>query len=226
VARKGPKRSRRTILIFVLTRPALVEFAVFQVSPDCRRIGRFRVPGRAGRNRVRLRSRIGRRRLSPGTYRIRARPLPHGRAVLDTRLVVVTRANKEAIVSGRSADACVQRVSSRSAPTGSSTTAPPQAGKVALASQVDKPSGPSGRPRHGVLGARFTRAVEVAKDNPLWILSFLGIGLALLAVAALPASAAPNRRTALMLDHRRETIAFTGAAALVAVMVAYLLQLQ
>ena len=214
------------MLIFVLTRPALVEFVVFQVSPDCRRIGRFRVPGRAGRNRVRLRSRIGRRTLGPGTYRIRARPLPNGRAVLDARLVVVTRANKEEIVSARSADACLQHSLGHFAPTGSSATGTPQAGNTVPASQVEKRAGSSGRPRHGVLGARFTRAVEAAKDNPLWILSFLAIGLALLAVAALPASAAPNRRTALMLDHRRETIAFTGAAALVAVMVAYLLQLQ
>jgi hypothetical protein len=215
------------MLIFVLKRPALVEFVVFQVSPDCRRIGRFRVPGRAGRNRVRLRSRIGRRTLGPGTYRIRARPLPDGRAVLDARLVVVTRANKEEIVSARSADACLQHSLGHFAPTGSTVNATPQAARNAPpASQVEKRSGSSGRPRHGVLGARFTRVVREAKDNPLWILSFLAIGLALLAVAALPASAAPNRRTALMLDHRRETIAFTGAAALVAVMVTYLLQFQ
>jgi hypothetical protein len=224
VARKGSKRSRRTTLIFVLTRPALVEFVVFQVSPDCQRIGRFRVPGHAGQNRVRLRSRIGHRRLAPGTYRITARPLPHGRAVLDTRLVVVTRANKDEIVTARRADACAQRESSRLFPAGFSATATPPSGNVAPASQVEKRSGPSGRPRHGVLGARFVRAVEAARENPVWILSFLGIGLALLAVAALPARLAPNRRTALMLDHRRETIAFTGAAALVAVMVAYLLQ--
>jgi hypothetical protein len=211
------------MLVFVLTRPALVEFVVSQVSPDCRRMGRFRVRGRAGLNRIRLRSRIGHRRLGPGTYRIRARPLPAGSSVLDVRLVVVTRANEEEIVTGRDADACVRRDSGQSAPSGSSATAAPPSAKAALASRVEKRSAPSSR-RHGVLGTGFVKAVDTAKENPVWILGFLAIGLALLGIAAVPASAAPSRRAAVMLDHRRETIAFTGAAALVAVMVAYLLQ--
>jgi hypothetical protein len=221
VARTGPMRGRRTMLTFVLTRPALVEFVVFQVAPDCRRIGRFRVPGQAGPNRVRFRSRIGRRRLAPGTYRIRARPLPAGRAVLDARLVVVTRANDEEIATARNADACGQHADNGSTPTSSSLKGTPQPGNVVPASPAERAS--SSGSRHGVLGARFATALDTAKENRAWILGFLAIGLALLAVAAVPVTAAPNRRTALILERRRETIAFTGAGALVAVLVAYLL---
>src|SRR5437870_8877366 len=73
IARTGPKRRRQTTLSFVLRRPALVEFVVLQIAPRCQQMGRFRVQGRAGLNRVRFSGRVGRRMLGPGTYRIRAR---------------------------------------------------------------------------------------------------------------------------------------------------------
>ena len=66
-----------------------MEFVVIEIAPDCRRVGRFRVAGHPGINRVRFRGRIGGRPLGPGTYRIKARTVPRGRAVVDTELVVV-----------------------------------------------------------------------------------------------------------------------------------------
>src|SRR6188768_3595717 len=75
ISRTGPRRSRQTMLVFRLGRAAPVEFMVVQVAPDCRHIGRFRVAGHPGVNRVRFRGHIGGRALDPGTYRIKARTL-------------------------------------------------------------------------------------------------------------------------------------------------------
>ena len=54
------------MLVFRLGRAAPVEFMVVQVAPDCRHIGRFRVAGHPGVNRVRFRGHIGGRPLDPG----------------------------------------------------------------------------------------------------------------------------------------------------------------
>ena len=102
------------MLVFRLGRAAPVEFMVVQVAPDCRHIGRFRVAGHPGVNRVRFRGHIGGRALDPGTYRIKARTLPRGRAVVDTKFVVVERPERRVIVSSRGADACGSRQDSQS----------------------------------------------------------------------------------------------------------------
>ena len=70
ISRSGPRVQRRTTFSFRLSRPTLVEFVLVRVSPDCRVVGKFRVNGRVGLNRVRFRGRIGRRVLRPGTYRV------------------------------------------------------------------------------------------------------------------------------------------------------------
>ena len=43
ISRRGPHGERRTTLVFILRRPALVEFVVLQVAPDCRSVGRFTI---------------------------------------------------------------------------------------------------------------------------------------------------------------------------------------
>ena len=83
-----------------------MEFVVAQVAPECRRVGRFRIDGHRGVNRVRFRGRVGGRPLGPGTYRIKARTLPRGRAVVDTKFVVVMRPERHVIASARGADVC------------------------------------------------------------------------------------------------------------------------
>ena len=99
ISRSGPHRHRRTTLVFVLRRPALVEFVVVQVSPACRRIGTFRVRGHRGVNRVRLGGRVAHHLLGPGTYRIVARRGLGGK-VVDTQLVVVQNAKRANLRDG------------------------------------------------------------------------------------------------------------------------------
>jgi hypothetical protein len=226
ITRSGPRRRRQTTLSFVLKKPALVEFVVTQVAPDCRQVGRFRVAGRAGLNRVRFRGRIGRRLLGPGSYRIKARVLPGRRTLIDTRFVIVTRANKRSIARAQGgADICPTQPPN---PAGSSASAGSGVGgsgsSGTAAGKLSTRGFSAPRTDKGILGVRFTKAVDVVKAIPLWLFVLLGLAIALLAVAALPLRAAPNGRTAVVLAHRRGLIALAGAAMLVAVTVAYALR--
>jgi hypothetical protein len=171
ISRTGPKKRRQTLLVFVLKRAAIVEFVVVQVAPSCRRVGHFRVAGRAGVNRVRFFGRVGGRVLGPGTYRIRARTLSRGNA----ELVIVARPDRQGIASARSADACGttrggQSTSSTASALGKpagATVSPPEA----KAEQSERPSH-----AHGVLGAGFAKnALDDAKSIPLLLFVLLGI---------------------------------------------------
>jgi hypothetical protein len=213
------------VLVFTLRRAGLVEFVVYQVAPDCRRIGRFRVAGRAGVNRVRFRGRVGRKVLGPGTYRIKARVLPAGSALVDTKLVVVAQPETAEIASARNADACGSG-SRGSTSSASSSTAAKSSGRGPASPSRSKAEqkAPTAR-AHGVLGARFTKKaiLDAIKGIPPWLYAVLGLAIALLAVAALPLRATPSRGAAVALAHHRGAVALGGAAMLVAVTVAYAL---
>jgi hypothetical protein len=219
IARAGPRKHRKVVLVFSLTRAALVEFVVLQVSPVCRRVGRFRVQGRAGRNQVAFGGRIGGRALPPGTYRIQARA---GRKrVVDTQFVVLSRRESDEIASAHGADAC-RAASVVAARPSSSGTAGPRA--------EPKPAGVSGQglsgshPSEGVLGTSFAQeAVDAVKSIPPWLYALLGLAIVLLAVAALPLRATPGPRTAVLLANRRAPIALAGAAVLTVATIAYAL---
>jgi hypothetical protein len=224
IARSGPRHGRRTVLLFRLGKPALVEFVVQRVWPDCRRVTQFRVHGRKGLNRVRIRPRIGGVTLGPGAYRIRARTSPGGTRVADARLVVVQSAGKDEIDSLRGANACAgsagrgqaAAAAAGSAQAGGRGSATPGPGQPQPAAKE-----PPSRSR-GVLGERFTRrAVDAVKGVPLWVFLLVGIAIALLAVAAAPLRAAPGTRLAGALARRRALIALAGAGALVAATVAF-----
>ena len=209
------------MLVFRLGRAAPVEFMVVQVAPDCRHIGRFRVAGHPGVNRVRFRGHIGGRALDPGTYRIKARTLPRGRAVVDTRFVVVERPERRVIVSSEGADACGSRQDSQSPAlqfSGSALETPKAAAAPARVKAVNhkRPSR-----AHGVLGARFAQdAVGAFKTIPSLLFVLLGIAIGLLAVAALPMRLAPTQRAAMTLALHRGAVALAGTGLLIAVLVA------
>lgn len=200
----GPKKQRRTTLVFVLRRPALVEFVVVQVSPNCRRIGRFRVRGHRGVNRVPLRRSIGRRSLAPGTYRFVARALPGGRRVVDTRLVIVQRSSRREIRAARRANACLrasESVSSAiSGAIGPAVGSPPEGAG-------DERKQPS-RDR-GVLGERLARqAFSPVGGIPVWLIALSTLAVGLLLTAALHPKAAPRELIASL------ALGMTGAVVL------------
>ena len=182
ISRTGPKKRKHTQLVFVLKRAAVVEFVVVQVAPSCRRIGRFRVAGRAGVNRVRFRGRIGGRMLGPGTYRIRARTVPRGRAVANAKVVIVARPDPQGIASARSADACGSTQAEQSTSSSGSALGKPGATAPPAGTKTEKTEEPEQPPHaRGVLGAGFAQnALGVAKSiRPLLflLLGILGAGL-------------------------------------------------
>ena len=209
------------MLVFRLGRAAPVEFMVVQVAPDCRHIGRFRVAGHPGVNRVRFRGHIGGRALDPGTYRIKARTLPRGRAVVDTRFVVVERPERRVIVASQGADACGSRQGSQSSalPFSGFTPGTPKAAAAPARVKAVNHKRPSRA--HGVLGARFAQdAVGAFKTIPSLLFVLLGVAIGLLAVAALPMRLAPTQRAAMTLALHRGAVALAGTSLLIAVLVA------
>jgi hypothetical protein len=181
IARSGPHRHRRATLVFVLRQPALVEFVVLEMAPNCRRVGHFRVRGHRGVNHVRVPARIGRQPLAPGTYRVVARAIPGGRTVGRARLVVVDRASRGEIRAARRADSCSMGQGSS---LGTSDPPRPPAGALGVPARQKTAQRHPAR-HHGVLGARFSKsAFSAAGDVPIWTYALLAIGVALLAAAA------------------------------------------
>ena len=206
---RGPHGERWTTLVFILRRPALVEFVVLEIAPDCRRIGRFRVRGHRGVNRVPVPSRVGREPLGPGTYRVVVQTLPAGRPVGRARFVVVDRASRGELRAARTADSCAQ-----GSGVGASNPARPPAGVLAA------PAAPKSA-RHeahhrGALGAKFRRAVLSGADAvPLWVYGLLALAVGLLAAAAALPKAQPRGLSASLLAGS------VGAAILLGLTIAY-----
>jgi hypothetical protein len=220
ISRSGPRAQRRTTFVFRLSRGTVVEFVVVRVAPDCRVVGRFRVKGRAGLNRVQFRGRIGRRILRPGTYRVTARTLPsHGAKPVGVPLVIVRRPNplRSEIVADRAANACA---------TSGETTKFSAA--VQSAASPKTPQGPrsSGRklslPRiGGVLAEQFHKSIDAVKAVPPFLFFVLALAIALLALAATPRKTSPSARLEVLLAYRRGLIAIAGTTMFLGVVITY-----
>lgn len=224
IATSGPKRRRMTTLTFVLPRASRVFFVVEQVSPVCRIAGRFAVNGRAGLNRIRFPRPASSRRLQPGTYRIRAHT-PAGSLVQRVTIVVFDRGapTHDQIVAARASNVCSTsaRLAAASGSTGtlksSSFTSPP------LTPGHPSASGPSegANSRSGaVLGSSVEKAARAVQPV---VVALLALAIALLGIAALPRLVLPDSRANELLAEHRTEIAGLGAAAFVAVVVAFLL---
>jgi hypothetical protein len=215
ISQHGTKRQRHTTVVFVLRHPSVVQFIVVRISPDCHRVGRFRVVGHRGVNRVRLGPRVGRHSLRPGTYRLIARAVPGGRTVVDTGLVVATHPSHDEIEAASGADTCSPATHSEGGAqafgtSGTHSTAGPTDSKTAAS--ASKPA------RHqGVLGARFVRkAAETASRVPLWLYMLVAIAIVLLAAGAFLPKARPAGLAASLVA------GLTGAVVLLVAMVAYI----
>jgi hypothetical protein len=191
------------------------------MAPACRTEGRFRVRGRPGVNRLRFRGRIGRHRLSPGTYQIEARTLSGRRTLARRRFVVVGHPSRDEIARAQRANACVAAAGGRRNSANLAAAGAGSRGRTAPRPPVR--TGPTATPPdHGILGTRFTRqAVDAIDKIPLWLYAELLIALALLGVAALPWEVAPSRRLASALARRRGLFAIAGGAMLAAASVTY-----
>ena len=220
ISRSGPRLQRRTTFSFRLSRPTLVEFVLVRVAPDCRVVGKFRVNGRAGLNRVRFRGRIGRRVLRPGTYRVTARTLPPGGAkLLGVRLVIVGQPNPlpSELAAARASNACattgeVGEYSTTRYGTASSRT-PPGPRPSARESRLSRIG--------GVLAEQFKGPINAVKAVPPFLLVVLAFAIALLGLAATPRQASPSARLQALLAYRRGLVALAGTTILIGVVITY-----
>ena len=178
-------------------------------------VGKFRVVGRAGLNRVRFRGRIGRRVLRAGTYRVTARTLrPRGATPVRVHLVIVGKPNPlpGELAAARAANACAPVDKRESATLGGAVApAPPSGGQ----------SESTFKRVSGVLGVQFTKAVEAVQGVPPYLFFVLGLAIALLALAALPGRAAPTLRIHKFLAYHRELVALAGTVTLIAAAISY-----
>jgi hypothetical protein len=221
----GPKKRRTTVLTFVLPRAARVVFTVNQVAPVCRGIGRFTVAGHAGLNRVRFSGRVNGKPLEAGTYRISAR-MRTGRLVRRVTIVVVDgpAPSHAELAAARAANACGESRESAALHASTPTAlAKAESAQRSLAPEEATASGPSGGSNShsgAVLASTVEKAARVIRPV---LVALLALSILLLGIAALPRTAVPEPRLSdLLVRHRFEIAAF-GAAALVAVAVAFLL---
>jgi len=189
-------------------------------------VGRFRINGRAGTNRVRFRGRIRGRALRPGTYVIRAQTLPAHKALAETTLVIFKRRPlPEELAAAQASNTCRSpdgdaRLGDAAGPLGGDD------GKIQV-----HPSAEGSRPIRvakrktalGVLGARFSSTADAVKAVPAFLFFPLGVAIGLLAAAAMPVRLIPNARMAAVLAYRRTSVALAGSVALAAVAVVYAL---
>jgi hypothetical protein len=211
-------------LIFTLSRAATVVFTVRQVSPICRIAERFNVKGHTGRNRVPVPVGANRLQLKPGTYRISAWTRT-GELIRRVTIVVVDgeRApSRDELAAARTLNVCA--AATRFAAADISTGASNQPVQRELTpGTTPSASGPdSGTSSHSgaVLGTTVEKAARAIR--PL-LVALLTLAILLLGVASLPRMAMPEARTGDLLARHRMEIAGLGAAAFVAVVIAFLL---
>jgi hypothetical protein len=228
---KGPKKQRKIIISFVLSKGGRVHFVVTQVSPVCRVVGRFSVRGHAGRNRIPFAGRVHGRVLGPGTYTISVRRAG-GRNLKRLRLVVFESGvpSRADVAAARASDVCramqgaatIGRTS-----TGASDLTSTEDEEGQVLAEGEEPSSATaiamGPNTHSgeVLGAsvadRAARAIRPV------LVALLALSIVLLGLAALPRTAVPDRRLNDLLARHRQEIAALGAMALVAVALVFLL---
>jgi hypothetical protein len=236
VGTTGPKRRRTTTLTFVVPHSSRVVVIVNQLAPACVGIGRFSVAAHAGVNHVRFAGRVHGRQLVPGTYRISVRTAS-GHVIRRITLVVVggSAPSRGELRALRAANACHggNAPSSSAYSTGSgggSTSATPPAGATAampaqpLPRPATKPAGagigvPTPDINSGVLASSVEKTAQAIR--PL-LVALLALSILLLGVASLPRVAVPEPRVHDLLARHRVEIAGLGAAALVAVAIAFL----
>jgi hypothetical protein len=135
-----------------------------------------------------------------------------------------TRNTCSPLRSGAAGDGML--VSFRSSATGSGGGNARSERKPEAGISAEGPERDEGRLREtdsGVLGTSFDKAGDTVKSLHAILYVLLGMAIALLGIAALPARVAPNYRMASVLEHQRGHIALAGTLALIVVAVFYVL---
>jgi hypothetical protein len=87
-ANRGKKRGA-TVISFQLSRPVQILLVVKGPGPSCERVGRGRIAGRAGLNRVRFDGTVRNVPLKPGMYRLDARLRAGGRLLGSAFVTII-----------------------------------------------------------------------------------------------------------------------------------------
>jgi hypothetical protein len=193
-------------------------------------VGRFRVKGHAGKNRVRFRGRIKGRALRPGTYVIRARALPARKALTEMKLVIFKRRPlPEELAAAQASNTCGSSDGYTSSWTALGGVVGPLGStdgklRVQRGGEGSKPIRVSSSKKPlSVLGVRFTSATDAVKKVPVILFVLLGLAIGLLAVAAMPLRFVPSAHMAAVLAYRRTFVALAGAITLASVAFVYAL---
>jgi hypothetical protein len=207
------------VLTFALPRAARLVFVVRQLAPVCRVVTRFVTRGKAGVNRIRFPRPGSRLALRAGTYRISGWTRS-GRLV--ERVVVVVfelPPNAAQLQAARAANVC--------GPTatlvpGSTASSPERVERALSPTRSPAANGPVLKPG-SFPGRVLGSAIDAARAIRPMLVVLLGLSILLLGIASLPRLAFLDRRVnELLAQHRLEFLAF-GAAALVAVLITFLI---
>ncbi len=198
-------------------------FVVKQVSPVCKIAGHFVVYGHAGLNRIRFPGPASRLQLEPGTYRITARTRA-GRVVRRVTIIAVDGGapTRDQIAAARASNVCSAAGRFAAAGSGSTVASLLSYPQRSFAPAHPSASGPSaGRNAHS--GAVLAASVEMASRaiRPI-LVALLSVAIVLLGIASLPPVATPESRANKVIAKHRAEIAGLGAAAFVAVVIAFL----
>jgi hypothetical protein len=198
-----------------------VVFVVKQVSPVCKIAAHFVVYGHAGLNRIRFPGRASRLQLEPGTYRITARTRA-GRVVRRVTIIVVEAGvpTRDQIAAARALNVCGAAGRFAAAASGSTGASNTSNGPFPAHPSASGPS--TGRNTHSgaVLAASVQKAARAIRPV---LVALLLVAIVLLGIASLPPVAFPDSRANEVLARHRVEIAGLGAAAFVAVVVAFIL---
>jgi hypothetical protein len=222
---KRPKRPRKIVLGFISYRRGKLTLPVMQISPFCRRAGVIRVNARPGVNLIRFNGRLGKRWLHDGTYvlvtptmRIRFAVVAGRPTRKKTRLQPSTcREGVEAFFAGES----VPMGSAAAGLVGGESVPVTEAGISDVGQSGVLPTGESGPSK--VLGTTIDEVKNVITGLHPAFFVLLGLAIAALATATLPASTVPSPWLGATLARRRAELTLAGTMALVTVIVAYLL---
>jgi hypothetical protein len=236
-------RPRFSILVrFHLAARTRIKLSVDQLAPSCRPFAVLGRTGHKGTNALWLRLRVGKRTLTPGTYRLTVRSAT--RRVLVRRFVVVAsgQPTRRALLAASKKNACRastrptvvsavadQAVQSDVARQSTFRPAPNAAGtRASAAGDGARPTEP-GISRFLPAPSRFLPAplARQIDQSPAWLrpiwVALLVADILLLGAAAIPQRLIVGGRALSVIERRRLALAMAGIAIVVAVAIGLIL---